>query len=336
MDEDFIKGVNLGGWLLLERWMSPSLFAGTDAVDEYTLMQQPGAARKIEKHRASFITEEGFTWLRDHGINAVRIPVGYWVLDGAWPYIKAQSQIDWAMDMAARYNIRVLIDVHGLPGSQNGKDHSGRAGRARWYSDAAYRMESMQRVVAIGQRYGRHPSLWGIQVINEPRLGLLHLRLRRYYRQVYAALAQVLDPQVAIIISDAFTPRLMSGALTASSHPVVLDVHLYHMSTPLARQRSVQWFMERTKRRQRLLARLSRTQPVIVGEWSGVISHETMRRVPREKRAELVARYISLQQQVYSQTAGWFYWSYKTEGSDVWNYRSQVEAGSIDTRMWGS
>lgn len=39
MDEDFIKGVNLGGWLLLERWMSPSLFAGTDAVDEYTLMQ---------------------------------------------------------------------------------------------------------------------------------------------------------------------------------------------------------------------------------------------------------------------------------------------------------
>lgn len=115
MDEDFIKGVNLGGWLLLERWMSPSLFAGTDAVDEYTLMQQPGAARKIEKHRASFITEEDFTWLRDHGINAVRIPVGYWVLDGAWPYTKAQSQLDWAMDMAARYNIRVLIDVHGLP-----------------------------------------------------------------------------------------------------------------------------------------------------------------------------------------------------------------------------
>ncbi len=30
----FIKGVNLGNWLVLEKWMSPSLFAGTDAADE--------------------------------------------------------------------------------------------------------------------------------------------------------------------------------------------------------------------------------------------------------------------------------------------------------------
>ncbi len=27
----FIKGVNLGNWLVLEKWMSPALFAGTDA-----------------------------------------------------------------------------------------------------------------------------------------------------------------------------------------------------------------------------------------------------------------------------------------------------------------
>ena len=29
-----IKGVNLGNWLVLEKWMSPELFAGTDAEDE--------------------------------------------------------------------------------------------------------------------------------------------------------------------------------------------------------------------------------------------------------------------------------------------------------------
>ena len=26
----FIKGVNLGNWLVLEKWMSPALFEGTD------------------------------------------------------------------------------------------------------------------------------------------------------------------------------------------------------------------------------------------------------------------------------------------------------------------
>ena len=32
-----IKGVNLGNWLVLEKWMSPALFEGTGAQDEYYL-----------------------------------------------------------------------------------------------------------------------------------------------------------------------------------------------------------------------------------------------------------------------------------------------------------
>lgn len=32
-----IKGVNLGNWLVLEKWMSPALFEGTEAQDEYYL-----------------------------------------------------------------------------------------------------------------------------------------------------------------------------------------------------------------------------------------------------------------------------------------------------------
>lgn len=39
----YIKGVNLGNWLVLEKWMSPGLFAGTTAEDEYYLPTQlPG------------------------------------------------------------------------------------------------------------------------------------------------------------------------------------------------------------------------------------------------------------------------------------------------------
>lgn len=29
-----LQGVNLGGWLVLEKWMTPSLFDGTTAADE--------------------------------------------------------------------------------------------------------------------------------------------------------------------------------------------------------------------------------------------------------------------------------------------------------------
>lgn len=36
----YIKGVNLGNWLVLEKWMSPALFEGTTAEDEYYLPRQ--------------------------------------------------------------------------------------------------------------------------------------------------------------------------------------------------------------------------------------------------------------------------------------------------------
>ena len=37
---DKVKGVNLGNWLVLEKWMSPELFEGTTAEDEYYLPTQ--------------------------------------------------------------------------------------------------------------------------------------------------------------------------------------------------------------------------------------------------------------------------------------------------------
>lgn len=37
MNLDYIKGVNLGNWLVLEKWMNPALFDGTTADDEYYL-----------------------------------------------------------------------------------------------------------------------------------------------------------------------------------------------------------------------------------------------------------------------------------------------------------
>ena len=37
-----IRGVNLGNWLVLEKWMEPELFRGTTAEDETELCIQLG------------------------------------------------------------------------------------------------------------------------------------------------------------------------------------------------------------------------------------------------------------------------------------------------------
>ena len=309
--------------------MTPALFSGTEAADEYQFMQTPNAAKKIDHHRKTFITEEDFIWLHDNGINAVRIPIGYWALDDAPPFISALAYLDFAMNMAKKYSLQVIIDLHGLEGSQNGRDHSGKLGQADWFKQAAYREHTLDILEQIALRYRDYDIFWGLQLINEPKFGLIHSKLRRYYHQAYSRLARILRTHTRIIFSDAFTPRLLSGALRGKVHPIVMDIHLYHPGTWFARFLSLRWFYNKMLRRKRLFAKLSKTQPIIIGEWSGVLDQAKVNAVSESEQAKLFADYIALQQSVYDETAGWFYWNYKTDAPGIWSFRSQVEVGQI-------
>jgi glucan 1,3-beta-glucosidase len=118
---DQIRGVNLGGWLVLEPWITPTLFegAGDGAVDEYTLTQILGpdeATERLSKHWGSFITEGDFSSIANAGLSHVRIPVGYWAaapIEGE-PYVDGQLKyLDDAVAWAKTNNLKVIVDLHG-------------------------------------------------------------------------------------------------------------------------------------------------------------------------------------------------------------------------------
>ena len=319
-------GVNLGGWLLLERWMTPSLFSGMGADDEYSFMQVAGAGQKIERHRKTFITEADFKWLQQNNIAAVRIPVGYWLFDGDAPYTPTVKYLDWAMKMADKYKLKVLIDLHGLQGSQNGKDHSGRIGRNEWHHHASYRRASIETLEKIAERYYDSPALWGIELANEPKIGIFQWKLRRFYRQAYKRLSRVARPGTVMVFHDAFTPRLMSGTMGGSvGYPAMMDVHWYHFATLSYRWRSIRGYLHKVKARPRLLKKLQSVQPVIIGEWSLVLAGEKLKGKTDEQKMALQKQHGEVQLKAYESAAAWFYWNYKTESRGVWHFRSLVE-----------
>ena len=56
-------GVNLGNWLVLEKWMDPAFFSqyAPNAVDEWTFTQQAAnAAQVLAAHWNSWVTEDDF------------------------------------------------------------------------------------------------------------------------------------------------------------------------------------------------------------------------------------------------------------------------------------
>ena len=325
MRDRALRGVNLGGWLVLERWMTPSVFVGTEAQDEYTFMQTPGAQDKIDTHRREFITEADFQWLHKAGVEAVRIPVGYWVLASNGPYVEASTYLDWAFQMAETYQLRVLLDLHGAPGSQNGHDHSGRIGYPAWFDKEIYRTETLSILKALHQRYHASPAYWGLEFLNEPKGSNMGM-LRQFYREV----SQATDGDQYMVFSDAFRPLSMNGALPGEPR-AVMDVHIYHMASKLRHVLPVSSFVQVSNWwYTRLLRHLSKHQPVIVGEWSMVLRGESLRRFSDGWADELMHNFGHQQIEAYDRASlAWFYWSYKTESPNKWNFRYLVDEGLL-------
>ena len=306
--------------------MTPSLFKGIKARDEYSFMLESGAAKKIEKHRKTFITEEDFRWLSNNGVNAVRIPVGYWILDGDKPFVGCISYLDWAMEMAEKYDLAVLIDLHAVKGSQNGKHHSGKIGQSEWFGRRDYRRDTIKTLERLARRYKDSPALWGVEIINEPSLGpMRYFTLLRFYREAYKVLASALRPGTRVVFSDGFVPWLLSGALlNKNRNPPVMAVHWYQFGKV-----DIERYFASLVRRPRYIEWWQRQQQVIIGEWSGVISHETVASLAKGEQAKFEKQNIEHQLAAYSAAEGWFYWTYKTESTGVWNFRKQVEKGNL-------
>lgn len=255
-----IRGVNIGGWLVLEPYITPTLFETfrTNAynddgipVDEHSFTKALGkeiAGSRLEAHWSSFYTESDFKDIAALGFNLVRIPIGYWayeLLDND-PYVKGnQAQyLDQAIEWSAKYGLKVWVDLHGAAGSQNGFDNSGL--RDSWAFLEDDNLQVTTRVINhLLDKYSQDQYLdtvVGVELINEPLGPVLDMNKlkQNYYTPAYNYLRNTLQRNQIIVIHDAFQAfNYWDDFLTSSSGAwgVVLDHHHYQVfsSPELAR-----------------------------------------------------------------------------------------------------
>ena len=284
---------------------------------------------RIEKHRASFMQEKDWRWLSAQGITHVRLPIGYWALQDDEPYISARTYLDFAFRMAEKYDVKILLDLHGLKGSQNAEMHSGLIGEVEWKK---YIPQHLAVLTGLAKRYKDSPALWGIEVINEPRIWGNYFALLRYYRKAYDVLRSIVRPGTYTVFHDGFVPPLFSGALRKRKNfPVAMDTHFYGVFPGLLRHRSLRTYDHIRRVVFSAVLRITQlSQPVIVGEWSSVLPQTYFKRIPETQHLKIIGETIVRQRQIYDQALAQFYWNYKTEGRGMFNYRSLVEDGIIE------
>ncbi len=354
-----LRGVNLGGWLVLEKWMTPSLFKGLKARDETAWCVELGyaARQRLIRHWETFITEKDFRWLRRSGINAVRVPLGFWIFGPPYPYHKSYrgkthpyveggvAYLDRAFELADKYGISILLDLHAAPGCQNGFDNGGLHGICDWHRKTTYIDFALHTLQRLAQRYGGQRRLMGIEVLNEPRWDIPTELLVEYTRKAYHAIRKHCPRHsVAIVFHDGFRSHAQYHGEFQEPHytNVLFDIHRYQCFDRSdldldidghVHKAAIHWKNEADDIKRQLKL------GTIVGEWSlgldlkvvslwaeGPFNH-ALEHMDASQRDVAYRAYGAAQLATFETYSGWFFWSYKTETTPAWSFRECIRRG---------
>ncbi|KAK6203105.1 glycoside hydrolase superfamily [Scheffersomyces amazonensis] len=364
---DKIYGVSLGGWLVAEPWITPSLFDniykqyGIQPVDEHTLATILGkemTQQYMENHWKTFYTEQDFIEIKSLGLNLVRIPIGYWafgLLPGD-PYVQGQEKyLINALNWCEKYGLQVLLDIHGMPGSQNGFDNSGlRTNNPAWLKVPENLQLSYQILDYIFKTYGgpQYSSVINsIEVVNEPFAPIIDpAKVADFYTQTYnkAASSNVIPD---IIYHDGFMGFgywnwFMSNSPKGS---VIIDHHLYEIFSPNQISMNIDEHLSNVMTQGNQMAQ--ELHPRIVGEFSGALTdctryingvgngaryngtfqtnfvtgscanHTDFNKWSPElienTKKFLVAQFYTYE----THSNGWIFWCFKTEDAIEWDFK---------------
>jgi len=360
-----LRGVNLGGWLVLEKWMTPSLFDGLQATDETSYCVELGASaeQSLKAHWENFITAEDFAWLAKTGINAVRIPLGHWIFGPDYPYHRSYGAsshpfveggikiLDRAFDWAEEYGLHIVLDLHAAPGCQNGFDNGGILNVCEWHTQEDYIDYSLYILERLAERYQSRSALHAIEVLNEPRWDISTALLKKYTSDAYHRIRQYCQAKdVAVVFHDGFRSfREYNGFLMEPEYSnVVFDIHRYQCFGRAEidadiyshiRGAVVDWKNEADD----IIRDLGHA--TFVGEWSlgldvkvvslwakGPFNH-ALQDMDEFQMAVANRGYAAAQIITFEKYLGWFFWSYKTETTPAWCFRECVNRGWLPDKF---
>jgi endoglucanase len=208
-----LKGIGLGNWLLPEGYMFLFHKGATSPRQIQELFAElvgPDEARDFwAKFRDAWVTRDDIRFLKRVGFDSVRVPFNYRLLTpedqpGTW-LAEGFARLDDAVAWSRAEGLWVVLDLHGAPGGQTGRNIDDGWGHP-WLFESE---ESQARTVAIwrklAERYRDEPAVLGYDLLNEPLPNgyeALNPRLEPLYRRLVAAIREV-DPNHLIFLGGA-------------------------------------------------------------------------------------------------------------------------------------
>ena len=199
----FVKGINLGNWLMPEGYMFKFKHATSPRLIHAVINELVGedeAKRFWRAYHDNYITAEDIKFISDAGFNTIRVPFNYRLFvindDPARLEGIGYELLDRVINWARKENLYVVLDMHAAPGGQTGDNIDDSWGYPFLFDSA----ESQELTVRIWQkiatRYANEPVVLGYDLLNEPIAHFfdtvqLNPKLEPLYRKIVTAIRQV-------------------------------------------------------------------------------------------------------------------------------------------------
>ncbi|KAM6498669.1 exo-beta-1,3-glucanase [Amanita muscaria] len=373
-----VRGVNLGGWLVLEPWITPSIFDNTGnagVVDEWTFglyQDRTTALNTLTNHWNTWITESDFAAIAAAGLNHVRLPIGYWAfqVSPGEPYIQGQlPYLQKAVTWAQNHGLKLIVDLHGAPGSQNGFDNSGqKMPYPTWQSNGTNvaRTDNIIKTIA-GMFKDSSSVVVAIAPLNEPAgfdgssmMSVVTQYWDDSYGNIRYPYGTSQQSNTIVLLHDAFQPPSYWGGFMSPPNyqGVMMDTHVYQMfsqgGVSQSQSQHIQTACSETSTLQGF------TLWPVVGEWTPAMTDCAKYLNGRGVGARYDGSYAgstyvgscsgltgsastfsstfktSLRQMWEAQVIaferggqGWLMWTWKAESADEWSYQAGLANGWI-------
>jgi endoglucanase len=193
-----LRGVNLGGWMLIEDYMIGLSWTEWKIREQFRrVLGEESYAAFFNAYMESYIAEADISFLAKTGFNFVRLPFNYrhfesdrapgqWLEDGF-------RRLDSAVRLCRKYNLWVLLDLHAAPGAQARDQNAGSAyGEAYLWNHKPFMDRAAALWKELARRYKGDSTIAGYNLLCEPVTNDVPL-LNAFYRQVIRAIRDV-DP----------------------------------------------------------------------------------------------------------------------------------------------
>ncbi|KAK9166621.1 hypothetical protein Scep_001812 [Stephania cephalantha] len=306
---------------------------------EFQVTNGYGPEKAPQDHWNTFVTEQDFKFISVNGLNAVRIPVGWWIASDPTPpkpYVGGSlNALDNAFSWAKKHDLKVIIDLHAAKGSQNGNEHSSsRDGSIEWGRDDSNIQETVAVIDFLAARhlitsrlYARNPALLAVELLNEPRAPGVSLdSLVKYYKAGYDAVRKHSSTAYVVMsnrlsASDSRELFPLASGLRGS----VIDVHYYNIFSSTFDTMTVQEnidFIYNNRSAELNSITTSNGPLTFIGEW---VAEWRVKGATKEE----YQRFGKAQLDVYGRASfGWAYWTLKNVNNH-WSMEWMIQNGYI-------